>query len=590
MSAGQLKKRYDDISRLIQKHRFSEAIQESESLIAAHPNDAHLLYLIGQSYHGLNRHLDAIKYFKAALAENPSNTECRFYLGDTLRVNRQLEDASNELNSVIKEQPNHFRALLALGLISTSIWDWEKASAHFQNVVRIKPSFAPGHGYFAEALAMLDRTDEATKHIRKAISLEPKNGMWQKTLASIMELRGDKQGAIDALKASLKHNPDLGIAYLDFVSANKVKDPKDPIIRKMEKKLESPMPSANREAFHFALMKAYNDSKQWDKAFEHANMANLILRDGYSDEFHRNFVNENRKFFQSSWFSKREGLGNPSEIPVFVVGMPRSGTTLIDQVLSRHSKIGSIGESSEIETASFAAVQENGLDYSPKCLTQLDEQVFNQLADQYLLKATTPNPGCERIIDKFPANFFNLGYIHTIFPNAKIIHSMRHPLDSCLSCYFQRFTQSTLFAQSSLIDWANDMESLGKFYRMYWQMMEHWKSVMPDHIIDIRYADMVQNLEATTRSALEFLGMEWEDQCLEFYKSDRTVHTASTWQVRQPIYTSSLARWKPYAKHLGPLAESLGDVLTDEDYNELEKAGLTVARPSRFSLKRLFGK
>jgi hypothetical protein len=242
--------------------------------------------------------------------------------------------------------------------------------------------------------------------------------------------------------------------------------------------------------------------------------------------------------------------GSDSPLPVFIVGMPRSGTTLVEQILASHPQVYGGGELRDLKEMVSQVWNSSGNSLSPGQTPLVPEPpAIRCLADGYLRQRLALSRGALRTTDKMPTNFYYLGLIALMFPNARILHCRRDPLDVCLSCYFTNFRDPPLYA--------SDLEDLGFYYGHYQRLMEHWRKVLPHSILDVQYEELIENQEAVSRRMVEFCGLSWDDRCLEYYKSDRPVQTCSVWQVRQPIYSTSVGRWKHYAQHLDPLVQAL---------------------------------
>ncbi|MCG8053183.1 MAG: sulfotransferase [Candidatus Thiodiazotropha endolucinida] len=581
--APENQKQYTRVQQYLHQGRPDDAIALCDELTEKNPTDHYAYYLKGSIYTSLNKFSIALEHFSKALELKPDNLEYLYWYADLLRLCGHHELSEKLYRKVLEINEGHDRALFGLGLLYFSYNRWHEAGTLLKQAIDRKPSNSNAHKYYAETCLYQGKLDEALKHGKKAVSLSPKNSSSYYALANIYQVLGKKEESLKQIEKTVTLDPKNGSAHYILANSKKYTSKDLPFIKNIEKKLESGMTADSRSHFHFALAKMYNDLKDPDRAFDNLSRANLILYNDFSTKKLKTELKEIKNAFNKKWSLDHRKNGNPSEVPIFVVGMPRSGTTLIDQVLSSHSLIGSIGESSEVRIGSEEACNETG-DYPPRiCLAHLKPETIQKYSERYLERALIEHPNALRIVDKMPANFFALGYIYTLFPNAKIVHSKRHPLDTCLSCFFQRFTEA------SNMDWSNDLVALGQYYKAYLNIMDHWKANLPIEILDINYEDMVADLESNARKLIQFAGLEWEDSCLNFHKSKRAVQTASLWQVRQPIYNSSVNRWLPYAKHLEPLIRELGDVLSDEDYNLMHEAGLKLKRPGKFSLNRMLG-
>jgi hypothetical protein len=246
-------------------------------------------------------------------------------------------------------------------------------------------------------------------------------------------------------------------------------------------------------------------------------------------------------------------LGVSSELPVFIVGMPRSGTSLVEQILASHPSVMGAGELRDIgRCAERLKTRLNSTEDYPACLVELDQETASELAEQYLERLKSICTDEIRVTDKMPGNFLRLGLVAMLLPGARVIHCRRHPLDVCLSCYFQDFIRR------SGLSYAFDLQNLGEYHTQYAKLMEHWRHVLPLRLLEVDYEQLVDEPEKMSRHLVEFCGLPWDPACLEYHKTQRNVWTASSWQVRQPIYTQSVGRWKHYETYLQPLKNALG--------------------------------
>ena len=297
----------------------------------------------------------------------------------------------------------------------------------------------------------------------------------------------------------------------------------------------------------------YDDIGAYDLAFRHYQQGNLDSGRRFDSAAHRRFIMDTVYIFSDYYLKSVTEPGLDTCQPVFVVGMPRSGTTLIEQILDAHSAVFAAGELYDIKYIAKSLQQSARADLPyPNCMPLLIPGQIHRAANNYLtrLRQLTDNALISRVVDKHPLNFQYIGLILRLFPNAKIIHARRDPLDTCLSCYFQHFTSGQ--------DYSFELRALSNFYNDYRRLMEHWQSRHTESILNIDYESLVENPEHESKRMLAFCGLDWEDRCLEFYRSDRVVKTASFLQVRQPIYRRSRRRWTHYQHHLKGLVANLG--------------------------------
>jgi hypothetical protein len=300
--------------------------------------------------------------------------------------------------------------------------------------------------------------------------------------------------------------------------------------------------------------KALSDLKRYDDAFAELNEANALKRKQFVyDEAQRlGMLEKISTVFSKDLIASRSESGDRSWSPIFIVGMPRSGTTLMEQVLASHSKVFGAGELETFKEMVIDAVNNQAIFPAyPELIGELPREAIHKIGQTYTSRVRALAPDALHIVDKMPLNFAFVGLIHMALPNARIIHTRRNPLDTCVSCYSLLFTGSQPFAY--------DLAELGRYYRGYERVMEHWHRVLPQGtMIDVRYEDLVNDLEGVSRETLRHCGLDWEDACLNFHDTERTVRTASLMQVRKPIYRSAMGGWRRYAKHLKPLADAMG--------------------------------
>jgi len=332
----------------------------------------------------------------------------------------------------------------------------------------------------------------------------------------------------------------------------KTYSPGDPDILAMEELLDRPDLSAGK-SMHlcFALGKAYQDVKNYERAFAYLSKGNQIKRGSINFDLAtvQEACDRTIKEFSRELFAQNRAVGFNSELPIFILGMPRSGTTLVEQILASHPQVHGAGELPYLQQLAKALSRKLGRPF-PEGVGKIDPGSWQGLGKNHVQAMRKIAPRARYITDKMPDNFWRVGTIHLMLPQAKIIHCVRNPADTCLSCYQKLFTQGQEFSY--------DLQDLGHYYQVYHRLMQHWQAVLPGPILEVRYEDVVANQDGKAREILAFCGIEWDDACLAFYQTDRPVMTASTAQVRQPIYTTSVERWRRYERQLAPLLEALG--------------------------------
>jgi hypothetical protein len=332
------------------------------------------------------------------------------------------------------------------------------------------------------------------------------------------------------------------------------------------------MPTLDRDdqvALHFALGKAYGDLARYEQSFDHLKQANAIKRRqlDYDEKLMLGTLERIRTVFTPDLMKRRSGGGEESPAPLFVVGMPRSGATLVEQILARHSRIHAAGRTEALtrKLAKFRRPEIAGGDY-PEMIWTMSPGDLRELGSGYLDVIGPPAPETARVVDKLPRNFMFLGLIHLALPNARIIHVRRDPLDTCFSCYSRMSAGDRPFAF--------DLGELGRYYRGYAALMEHWHEVLPKGVLlDVRYEELVDDLEGRARAMIAHCGLEWEEACLSLAATERPAQGASLLQARETIYRTSIGRWRNYEKFLQPLLEALKPAAAST-VRELEHASI----------------
>lgn len=426
----------------------------------------------------------------------------------------QLEQAIKTYQQVIECDPNVANAQYNLGTIYLDQGQMEEAENAFRQTIKIDPNFAGGYFNLGFILSEIGQLEDARAAFRKVISLVPDAADAHRQLASIT-----------------KHVE------------------KDDDIRAMEHLFVKPgLTDTQRMDLSFGLAKAFEDIKDYPRSFEHLHRGNTLKRQGYSYS-----TDEQRTYFariQETWSSALlenfAGAGEQDDTPIFILGMPRSGTTLVEQILASHPDVYGAGELptlSTIASQNFGSVSEPGYGNS---ISGANIEKFETVGKDYIEALRKLSENSRFITDKMPHNFLHIGLIKLALPNAKIIHCKRAPMDNCLSIFKTYFP-------GNVHEYSCDLTELGEYYLLYERLMEHWHTVLPGFIYDIRYEDLVGDQENQSRALISHCGLDWDDACLEFYKTKRAVRTASVTQVRTPMYNSSVALWKRYEQELAPL-------------------------------------
>jgi tetratricopeptide (TPR) repeat protein len=410
------------------------------------------------------------------------------------------------------------------------------------------------HNHLGLALQERGKLEAAAAQFQQALAIKP-NGIHHNNLGCALRDLGRLEEAHRAFKKAIDLAPERPLIYLNMLTMKRI-EPGDPELLAMEKlSSESRLLSVDdRISLHFALGKAYGDLKDHERSFHNLREGNALKRQqiSYDDTSNRNLFDRIREVFTPELMRDKCDLGDPSRIPVFIVGMPRSGTTLIEQILASHPKVFGCGE---LVDFAEAAANLRGPDATamrfPEVVSGMDGQELRELGARYVMAVRGRAPDAERITDKMPGNFRVAGLINLALPNARIIHARRNPLDTCFSCF------SKLFA-GNRNPYSYDLNELGHVYRYYEALMAQWRRVLPSEVLlEVQYEEVVADIEGQARRIVAHCGLEWDDHCLSFHQTKRPVQTLSTIEVRQPIYRSSVGRWRAYEPQLGPLIEAL---------------------------------
>ena len=466
----------------------------------------------------------------------------------------RLQEADAIYRKVISVEPNHPDALHMLGLFAHQADKNDAAADLIEKAISINPENSAFRNNLGNVYVALNRLEDAVACFEKAIQIEPNIVEAYINLGNALKYRGKTAAAEDGYRKALSIDPDSVSAYYNLAQLKQFKEKDDTftILESIHKK--GPLTDKQSTERHFALGKMYADIGEHASAFKNYHSGNAYRKRFMGNRFNLDAFRKQialfMNVFDTDFFNRNKDMGDKTQLPVFIVGMPRSGTSLVEQILSSHPGVFGAGELPLINQMVNAFLgQHNGLPFD-RILEALDENRVKTIAGQYI-DALKPLPeGTVRVTDKLPGNFLNLWFIARLFPKAKIIHCKRHPLDTCLSCYFTHFKQP--------LPYKNDLYTLGGYYRQYEKLMGHWIAVLPVPVLEIQYESLVENQETVSKKMLAFCELEWDEKCLSFYKNDRPVTTASGMQVRRKIYKSSVGRWRKYERFLGPLIESLG--------------------------------
>ncbi|HXW28588.1 MAG TPA: tetratricopeptide repeat protein [Xanthobacteraceae bacterium] len=500
------------------------AIAHYERALAIQPDFLEVHHNLGNALRKLNRHQEAIAHYVKALAiAPPRRAEVHNNLGISLQALGRHQEAIGQYQQALKLDGNSAEVRNNLATVLQGLGQFDAAIAGYQAALAVKPDHAEAHNSIGVVLQALGRLEEASQAYERATKLAPRNTEFQ----------------------------------LNFANSRRF-SASDPRLAALQK-LEDDLTSLNTEQqipLYFALGKAYADLGENPRSFAYLLKANALKRAAlnYDEAATLKRFERIQATFTGQLLREKSGVGDPSKVPVFVVGMPRSGTTLIEQILASHSEVFGAGEREDFNRAVLTRFGPREATASfPECLSSVTPETLAQFAAHYLEGIEESAPRARRVVDKMPLNFLFVGLIHLALPNARIIHACRDPLDTCFSCF------SLLFAGHQ--PFAYDLGELGRYYRAYETLMAHWRAVLPPGVmIDVNYEDLVADLETQARRMVAHCDLDWQPRCLDFYKTPRGVRTASSTQVREPIYRHALGRSSRYQEFLEPLRQALGIV------------------------------
>ena len=525
--------------------RAAEALPYYERLLAGERR-ADTLNDYGTLLAGLSRFEAAADCFRQAVDLTPEEARIHANLGHVLHCLGDHRAAIEHSRRAIELDPRLPEGHLHLGNALLAINEMHAAEAAYRAGLEVAPQHAALHTAHAMAERALGRVDDAAASVRRSLAIRPDAADTVALLGSLAIDRGRFEEAERLLKKALALSPGLPEALTGLTVVRKMSAADAAWRHAAERTLSGGLPVAHAIGLHHALGKYCDDIGEFDAAFEYHRRGHELARRSrapYDRAATTARVNRTLAMFDRSALEALRRAGLSSERPVFLFGMPRSGTTLAEQILASHPQVHGAGE---VLFWQFAADAELASPPQQRLAT------IGALGRQYVASFEALPTAAVRVIDKLPSNFKNLGLIHAALPAARFIHLERDPLDTCLSIYFQGFSAAHAYA--------SDLTDLAHYYREYRRLMAHWRATLPpDLLLEVRYESLVDDPEQWARRMLAHLGLSWDPRCLEFHLTDRPVLTASSWQVRQPIGKGSIGRWRHYARHLEPLRAALGD-------------------------------
>jgi tetratricopeptide (TPR) repeat protein len=492
--------------------------------------------------------------FRRAIEHSPMTADYCNNLGGVLMPQGRFEEAVLAYREAIRLAPEFSGAWNNLGnaLLCVDAYreNYPEAEKAYESAIRLQPDLVEAYFNYGTCLQPQGEHDRALELFRKAVELKPGYVDALACQVTVLERLGRFDDAERILEPLLVSDPDNIHVVVGYGELSRHLDRQEHALKLLQRCSLEGVSERDQISRHFIMGKLYDELKHYDEAFEHYHAGNLLEPEQFN-------VSETDHMFSTMSGAitrdkqlRRPKASNESELPIFIVGMPRSGTSLVEQILASHPDIYGAGELEDIFRMTGTLTERFSSEWPyPNCLDDATQERVDEVADEHLRKLQAYCPEAARISDKMPHNFLALGTIELLFPKAKIIHCRRNPIDTCISIYFQRFNAHHLYA--------SDLGALGYYYRHYERLMQYWRDTLTIDVLEVTYEDVVADQEGMSRKMLEFCGLPWDERCLDYHKLERTVNTPSYDQVRRPIYTQSVERWRRYESHLKVLIDAL---------------------------------
>jgi len=548
---------------------FTDRMEEAETAfklaLELRPNMPSALDQLGQLYHSQDRKDEAQEFYEKAIQTDNTFTRPLSRLAVIYMQKGMKAKAFQALRIVGEGENGKAEAKAALGEMYLEEGLPGRAVQYLRQAGRKMPENLEVMRKLADAYNQCGAADRAHPLLERVVQLKPESPQPYVSLSSNLTNLGRMEEAEDAIETALVLAPNHPGALCQLAMMDKITPESDETERMLAIIRNKRLPGSQRIAIHGGLGRIFEKSGDYQLSYAHYSTAARLRRgiyvrnkEIYSREQTVKNIDRFVEVFTKEFFKQREGWGDASEKPVFIGGIPRSGTTLTEQIIAAHPDAFGAGELMDIPRISDAAVRMTGRKKrAPLCFPMLTSNQTAELAGQYLRRVDKlSNNEATKVTNKLPGNFMHMGFIALLFPNAPLIHCRRVPQDSLLSCFFTNFANGHLYSY--------DIADLAHYWRQYHRIMEHWEEVLPGRIMQVQYEDTIADPETRSRALIDHCGLEWDESCLSFHKVDRPIMTASKLQVRKPIYKTSVARWKRYEPWLGPMNEildELGDVI-----------------------------
>lgn len=532
-----------------------EADKLARRVLGAVPDQPDALHLLATVARESDRADLAVDLYRRLLRRHPAIPVAHNSLGNMLQERGEWGHAIECYEAAVAHDPRYVNAYFNLGRALLHVGAMARAETCLRRAVDLAPNDAQVRSRFARVLIEQGRTEEAMAEAFRSVALDPGSAVLRNHLGVMHATMGEFDAARECYRTALAMDPGYAKAAVNLAKIkrfNAEDDPDAALILAAAR--HAPGDRDSRRDLHLALGKIHDDRGDWDTAFMHYDEANRPFAEiARADaDTALGLMDQVRAFFDADWFAGRAVDLEADPTPVFIVGMPRSGTSLVEQILAAHPAVHGAGELSEIgHMVAEIASRADTADPYPSCMRSLDTKAFRALGRRYVAYVRARSPDAVRATDKLPGNYLHLGFIATILSGAKIIHCRRDPLDTAISLYFNDFRSGH--------DYSNDLGAIGRLIRGMRALMTHWEEVLGERMLAVDYETLVADPEPEARRMVRHVGLEWDDACLRPHEVARPVHTASAWQVRQPVYRRSAGRAHRYERFLGPLREALGE-------------------------------
>jgi len=507
---------------------------------------------------------EAEQIYRQILTRHPDNVSAMRLWGRLGIQQERYPDAEVLLQQAVKVTPGFSRAWADLCTAQMEQQKFDDVIKSANRLIKLRPRVPEGHIWLATASSSAGQHQDAVESFDKALEIAPDHVGAMCGKGHACRTIGDQDGAIAAFRSSIRADPLHAEAYWSLANLKTFRFEDQEVDDMLALLDDERIPPVGQVQLNNALGLEFDGRKEYDRAFEFIDRGNRLRRE---EEFYDRIENEEKidltiEAFSQQFLEDHAGHGDPEPAPIFIVGLPRSGSTLLEQILSSHSMVDGTHE-----LADLGAIIRNNRKLTghkkfhadetrryPITIANLDADGFKRLGSEYIERTRRHRGDRPFFTDKNPNNFAHVGLLQLILPNAKIINARRHPLDSCFGSYKQLFAQGQPFTY--------DLVEIGEYYLQYQRLMDHWHEVLPGKVLNVQYEEVVADLEGQVRRILEYCELDWEESCLRYHETSRSVKTASSEQVRQPIYSSSVNTWRHYEPHLGALIDTLEPLLT----------------------------